>query len=1021
MRLACTQANHPTGRTPSGWAGTVLYRFKPSLVLTALRQTHSSLLRTVAIYCATLVLVAFPRLVEGQAQPNGPAAAPVRARTITTSDGLPHQTIYSLAQDTAGYLWLGCPTGLYRYDGVEFTRFGSSLARHDEVHDLQLAGNGTLYAANFRGQLFRVSADSLREVADIGSDGTSRLSYLAMQDSLMICDGRRVFARRLVADTSTGRLVRNAESPGLVTILPRGPKHFALAEANELRYPQVPGLTRSNSYFLLSAWTGPSSGLNVYAPGFTFEQKGPPELFLVPYNDRGEVGAIQRLPWRTNRASDQPFFVQPLSPDSWLASGRFGLGRLSRESVGEATWQMLLPNVMVTSCLIDAQGIVWVGTARSGLMALPGLQVTQQRYELDGTISDLAFAANGTDVYGMSDQGSVYRLTGQAAVDLKFRTRDQIRFWANARAPRQEVQTGLYVGINPVPPPGQLGVYRDARIAQVKSGLALPNGRYAFATANLAALIEPASLQETVIAPGRAFSVAYQQSGDRLWLASASGLHSFHSTGEETSQLVLPKGSWPTALASTATDVYVGTSSGRLYVLVTEPARDQVRALSGYRRWGQIEELIARGDTLWVRSVAGLTRCTDLASGGNCERFGPRLDFPPTPPTALAVAPGRIAVAYGNRVLYAPSSLAARSPGTNQIHFSQIQIAGRAPTGQDSILQVRADEESLELEPRQRGFRRDPSLPYRYRLLPLDTTWRSTSGARPSIYFASLPAGTYDLQLTDPTGAGADKQVRIKVTLPWWRRPWVWVLATLLAAAVIGLRLRQNLLRKQIERQRESELRISQLNTLAAQMNPHFLFNTLNSVQDFVLRNDRLAANAFLAKFAHLMRLTLDHSQRSSITLAEELDTMRTYLDLERIRFDDEVKIELLADEDLPLSAQLPTLLVQPYAENALRHGLLHQTSGLRQLRVHYTLATINLLRVYVEDTGIGRAAAIALREDASHVKHQSFAMDATARRLELLAAQAEDAVGIHIDDLTDHTGAPSGTRVIITIQLQSA
>ena len=254
----------------------------------------------------------------------------------------------------------------------------------------------------------------------------------------------------------------------------------------------------------------------------------------------------------------------------------------------------------------------------------------------------------------------------------------------------------------------------------------------------------------------------------------------------------------------------------------------------------------------------------------------------------------------------------------------------------------------------------------------------------------------------------------IDARVPFWRKPWPYVLLTLLLAAVVIQWVRRRARVRQRRAERETALRESQLAALAAQMNPHFVFNALNSVQDFMMDNDRLAANDYLTKFARLIRLTLEHSRRPEIKLSEELDVMRTFLDLERVRFDGEIDIALETSPDLRLSAKLPALVVQPYVENAFKHGLLHRR-GERRLRVAYEAVGEDGLRVTVEDNGVGRVRAAELRS-RSRVG-TNFSSGATARRIALLNEASPGSYRVTIEDLR-RDGEAAGTRVTISLRL---
>lgn len=213
----------------------------------------------------------------------------------------------------------------------------------------------------------------------------------------------------------------------------------------------------------------------------------------------------------------------------------------------------------------------------------------------------------------------------------------------------------------------------------------------------------------------------------------------------------------------------------------------------------------------------------------------------------------------------------------------------------------------------------------------------------------------------------------------------------------------------------EHEKMLSELNALKAQMNPHFLFNALNSIQDLFMSGNSQLANEQLGKFSDLTRAILDASGRQTISLHEELDMLRNYLDLESLRFDDNFSYELTAMPGLDLySTEIPPMLVQPYVENAIKHGLLHKTSN-RRLQVVFLQEKPGLLKVSVTDNGVGRQQA-AYYQQLRGKKHQSFGSSATEKRLELLNRGKAETISVQYTDLTAEDGSPAGTVVSLYI-----
>lgn len=225
---------------------------------------------------------------------------------------------------------------------------------------------------------------------------------------------------------------------------------------------------------------------------------------------------------------------------------------------------------------------------------------------------------------------------------------------------------------------------------------------------------------------------------------------------------------------------------------------------------------------------------------------------------------------------------------------------------------------------------------------------------------------------------------------------------------------------EEIERQKADIEAINQalrLQALKAQMDPHFIFNALNSIQHFVVQREAKEALDYLSKFSKLIRQVLENSVNETVSVADELKALTHYLDLERLRFNGAFTYEIDLDEDLdPYTTDIPPMLLQPYVENAILHGLRHKTDGPGRLTVHLLNQVTHLLCV-VADNGIGRAAAATLKahNPKSHVSRGTFLTDA---RLHLLNAGQAEPVSVVTIDVRDETGKPAGTRVEITIPL---
>ncbi len=213
--------------------------------------------------------------------------------------------------------------------------------------------------------------------------------------------------------------------------------------------------------------------------------------------------------------------------------------------------------------------------------------------------------------------------------------------------------------------------------------------------------------------------------------------------------------------------------------------------------------------------------------------------------------------------------------------------------------------------------------------------------------------------------------------------------------------------------QQKTEL---EMQKLRAQMNSHFLFNSLNAINRFILQNNCVQASAYLSKFSKLVRLILQNSQEAFIPLFSELEALELYLELEALRFDDHFTFAIVTSEDLDMDLiKIPPLLIQPYAENAIWHGLMHKdTKGHLDIQIFQEDET---LFFKITDDGVGRNKAAEIK-NTSYSINKPMGMRITADRISLMQHNTQLSYGIQITDKKLPDGTAAGTEVLIQIPL---
>ncbi len=352
-----------------------------------------------------------------------------------------------------------------------------------------------------------------------------------------------------------------------------------------------------------------------------------------------------------------------------------------------------------------------------------------------------------------------------------------------------------------------------------------------------------------------------------------------------------------------------------------------------------------------------------------------------------------------------------------------IYLKGLQIQNEDTTLQKKYvldyDQNNLKIHYIGLSYKTDGNIRYYYQMEGVDTTWQTTTAS--SMQYSTLAPGDYTFRVKAIDKAGVmSKQtasVQFHIHQPYWERTWYQVLLGVLALGVISLLA--YLIIQYFKNRNEIRRRLveSEQMALRAQMNPHFIFNSLNSIQYFITENDKKSANLYLSTFSTLIRKVLDHSSQSFISLEDELEYLHLYLSIEALRFRDKFNYQIKVPNTIDIDEiMIPPMLIQPYIENAIQHGLLQKKVGERELLIEFDLKEEELLICTVADNGIGRAKAQALKAGRPRNEHQGIGTTNPKARLEILNQLHKAKIQVHFTDLKDTDGTANGTKVEINI-----
>jgi len=356
------------------------------------------------------------------------------------------------------------------------------------------------------------------------------------------------------------------------------------------------------------------------------------------------------------------------------------------------------------------------------------------------------------------------------------------------------------------------------------------------------------------------------------------------------------------------------------------------------------------------------------------------------------------------------------------LRITGITIAGQSYPTDTMNISIPHKKNNLQFEFVGISYRSAGDITYRYRLIGLDSSWQTTKET--FLNYPTLPSGNYELQLQAINKFGIASSI---IAIPFgieklfWEKTWFKLLVASAIAILVWLllNLRIRFIRRQESEKQRIATRITELEQLAlkSQMNPHFIFNSLNSIQQYVIDKDIAGANKFISGFSRLMRQTMYFSSKSYISVSDELNYLSTYLELEKDRLENVFIYKITVEENIyPQNYLIPPMILQPYVENSVRHGVRYRKDKEGVILINVSRHK-NYLTFVIEDNGIGRKKSQQLKGNTS-IEYQSKGMSLTGDRIKMLNEKSGSKIEVLIDDMENTEGQPLGTKVIVRFPL---
>ncbi|MEL6631898.1 MAG: histidine kinase [Bacteroidota bacterium] len=435
-------------------------------------------------------------------------------------------------------------------------------------------------------------------------------------------------------------------------------------------------------------------------------------------------------------------------------------------------------------------------------------------------------------------------------------------------------------------------------------------------------------------------------------------------------------------------------------------------------RYGEVFELI--GDFIWIGTRRGLYKF-DMRDGSH-SRFQYQKELANSDITALKYFQNDLWVGTTDGLYVLPmreGDFDGFDPIPPKLKIKQVSIA-RRDTALHPRYRLPFDQNDLSVQLQAFAFRSGENYTYEHRMLGLDTVWETSSSSANVINYYDLKAGNYTFQARAKSSEGLystdTPEITFEIIPPYWEQTWFKLARLLSVIGLVGLLALIYLRRREKKAEMEKRVIMAELNSLKLQMNPHFLFNVMTSIQDFISQRDSETAISYLKETAHLMRMVLDASRKTSIYLEQEVKVLEKYMKLEQLRFQDTCIFEIQIDPSVEYEfVKVPPMLIQPFVENAIHHGF-RGHKGTKQLTITYEWAGPAAISCTIVDNGVGRAHTMKHPQDPHH---RSWGTTLIQSRLSLLQQQKFQKVSVQYEDLYDERGLATGTKVTVSIPCQ--
>lgn len=941
-------------------------------------------------------------------------------RKISFLEGLPSEIIYDLFVGSDGLLYLGTDKGLITYDGVTFKQLKYKDNLGNSLNSIQEDGDGIIWSKNFANQLFILKNEYLEEDQVtkklLHKEKANLVDYIISDKRIWILTQNKIFTFRKGGKPRHIYTLDSREGGDFLSMVyDKNSRNLYVTTSSKI-------LTFHNNKLLDRK--SHRDGLKILEL-----HKGQLCYNYKSTNNKCVVG-INQIELSEELKNTYLNKLSSAGNSLWLCSNN-GLYEVDLRS--NKFRNGFLKGKRITDVVNDQEGNSWISTLDEGLYLMPNKQIKsfnfhESKHQSNRNYTRIAKGPNGHYFIGTSN-GKIIEINKQGEEILTYDTKSDnaIEFVSFSKNTLLTTYGFFDIGnVKMFTKPVYLGkeIVEDDRgnflIAHSsfgglisKSLEGLPNfekplSKYKIATHG------KYNSKALLFRDKRTKCVLFDKFERKYYVAYIDGLYVYDNFGNEK-EIKLPDNKeiiGSEMLQDEDGSIWIATLQSGMVKIKQGKVVQRITVKNGLSN-NNCRRIEIDDKCLWIVTDEGFdlfdfeTHKVKNAALNLCIKGITINDvFVDEKNVGLATNQG---VYYFNKDIVEDENLP-------KFRFTSVLANGKEVSMDQNIV-LNHDENNVNIKFHTIHFKSLGNYNYEYRLKAYDDNWYSQPSTAKNVNYLALNPGEYKFEIRVKIGDNytETEEINFIIKKPFWLQYWFMGLSIFALLVLLFVVYRWAEIKTKKSQELKEQLALSQLTALRSQMNPHFLFNVLNAVQGLIYSNQKNKATDYLGKFSDLMRKILDSSDKNEVTIEKEFETIDLYVSLEKARFDDDFEYRISFPENVDLSQyKIPSMIIQPFVENAIKHGLMHK-EGTKRLEIKAEMLN-DIWCFTVDDNGIGRKASEIINQKIK--KHISFATRAIENRVKLINKTTKITIDIETIDKKSKLEEPLGTRIKIYIPI---